>query len=104
MSLTLFVFPIHLLAIGLRHGLRLVIWKKDRGSEVVVWARKSSVNLQWVFWCPEDWGLSYDQIDTRFTYSVIDLKELLVISLNKQVLSMIAGESMPILRFGAIIR
>ena len=39
-------------------------------SNITIWGRKSSVNVQLVLWALDELGLEFERIDAGFTYGV----------------------------------
>jgi glutathione S-transferase len=81
---------------------RLIRGKKV--SNITIWGRRSSVNVQSVLWCLEELGLAYDRIDAGFTFGVVNTDEFRQMNPNGKVPVIVDGESVPIFEAGAIIR
>ena len=73
-------------------------------SQITVWGRKSSVNVQSVLWCLEELGLAYSRIDAGFTYGVVTTAAFLEMNPNGKVPVLIDGDSPAIFEAGAILR
>jgi len=53
-------------------------------SQITIWGRKSSVNVQSVLWCLEELDLAYSRIDAGFTYGVVTTPARLTIGKNQR--------------------
>ena len=73
-------------------------------SQITVWGRKSSVNVQSVLWCLEELGLAYSRIDAGFTYGVVTTAVFLEMNPNGKVPVLIDGDGPAIFEAGAILR
>ena len=73
-------------------------------SQITVWGRKSSVNVQSVLWCLEELGLVYSRIDAGFTYGVVSTPAFLEMNPNGKVPVLVDGDGPAIFEAGAILR
>ena len=73
-------------------------------SQITVWGRKSSVNVQSVLWCLEELGLAYNRIDAGFTYGVVSTPAFLEMNPNGKVPVLVDGDGPAIFEAGAILR
>ena len=73
-------------------------------SEITIWGRKSSVNVQSVLWCLEELNLVYSRIDAGFTYGVVTTPVFLEMNPNGKVPVIIDGDGPAIFEAGAILR
>ena len=73
-------------------------------SKIIIWGRKSSVNVQSVLWCLEELDLSFSRIDAGFTYGVVTTPVFLKMNPNGKVPVLIDGDGPAIFEAGAILR
>ena len=73
-------------------------------SQITVWGRKSSVNVQSVLWCLEELGLAYSRIDAGFIYGVVSTPAFLEMNPNGKVPVLVDGDGPAIFETGAILR
>ena len=73
-------------------------------SNIKIWGRKSSVNVQSVLWCLEELDLAYSRIDAGFTYGVVTTPAFLEMNPNGKVPVLIDGNSQALFESGAILR
>ena len=73
-------------------------------SDITIWGRKSSVNVQSVLWCLEELDLAYSRIDAGFTYGVVATPVFLEMNPNGKVPVLIDGDGPAIFEAGAILR
>lgn len=73
-------------------------------NKIIIWGRRSSVNVQSVLWCLEELGLAYDRIDAGFTYGLVNTDEFRQMNPNGKVPVITDGDSAPIFEAGAILR
>ena len=73
-------------------------------SQITVWGRKSSVNVQSVLWCLEELGLAYSRINAGFTYGVVTTPAFLEMNPNGKVPVLVDGDGPAIFEAGAILR
>ncbi|MFZ8993228.1 MAG: glutathione S-transferase N-terminal domain-containing protein, partial [Candidatus Puniceispirillaceae bacterium] len=60
-------------------------------SEITVWGRKSSVNVQLVLWALDEMRLPYQRLDAGFIYGVVDTDEFRAMNPNGRVPVLIDG-------------
>ena len=73
-------------------------------SNIKIWGRKSSVNVQLVLWALDELGLDFDRIDAGFIYGVVDSADFCRMNPNGLVPVLIDGDSEPIFESAAILR
>ena len=73
-------------------------------SRIIIWGRRSSVNVQSVLWCLEELDLAYRRIDAGFTYGVVTTPAFLKMNPNGKVPVLIDGDGPVIFEAGAILR
>jgi glutathione S-transferase len=73
-------------------------------SQITIWGRKSSVNVQSVLWCLEELDLAYSRIDAGFTYGVVTTPAFLAMNPNGKVPVLIDRDGPAIFEAGAILR
>lgn len=73
-------------------------------SKILIWGRKSSVDVQSVLWCLEELNLTYRRIDSGFTYGVVATQAFLEMNPNGKVPVLIDEDGPIIFEAGAILR
>ena len=73
-------------------------------SEITIWGRKSSVNVQLVLWTLDEMGLDFDRVDAGFIYGVVDSADFCKMNPNGLVPVLVDGDAAPIFESGAILR
>ena len=73
-------------------------------SEITIWGRKSSVNVQLVLWALDEINLPYQRVDAGFIYGVVDTDEFRAMNPNGRVPVLIDGDASPIFESAAILR
>ena len=73
-------------------------------SQITVWGRKSSVNVQSVLWCLEELDLVFNRIDAGHTYGIVNTPAFLQMNPNGKVPVLIDGDGPAIFEAGAILR
>jgi len=73
-------------------------------SEITVWGRKSSVNVQLVLWALDEMRLPYQRLDAGFIYGVVDTDEFRAMNPNGRVPVLIDGDAPPIFESAVILR
>lgn len=73
-------------------------------SDITVWGRKSSVNVQLVLWTLDELGLDFDRVDAGFIYGVVDTADFCKMNPNRLVPVLIDGDASPIFESAAILR
>ena len=73
-------------------------------SEITIWGRKSSVNVQLVLWALDEMGLAFQRIDAGFIYGVVDSAEFCEMNPNGLVPVLVDGNDKPIFESAAILR
>lgn len=73
-------------------------------SEITLWGRKSSVNVQLVLWTLDELGLDFNRIDAGFIYGVVDSVDFFKMNPNGLVPVLVDGDSAPIFESAAILR
>jgi len=73
-------------------------------SEITVWGRKSSVNVQLVLWALDEMSRPYQRHDAGFIYGVVDTDEFRAMNPNGRVPVLIDGDAPPIFESAAILR
>ena len=73
-------------------------------SKIIIWGRKSSVNVQSVLWCLEELDLVFNRVDAGHTYGVVTTPAFLQMNPNGKVPVLIDGDGPAIFESGAILR
>ena len=73
-------------------------------SDITVWGRKSSVNVQLVLWALDELGLDFDRIDAGFIYGGVDSADFCRMNPNGLVPVLVDGDGAPIFESAAILR
>ena len=73
-------------------------------SNITVWGRKSSVNVQLVLWALDELGLDFDRVDAGFIYGVVDSADFRRMNPSGQVPVLIDGDASPIFESAVILR
>jgi glutathione S-transferase len=73
-------------------------------SDITVWGRKSSVNVQLVLWTLDELELDFDRIDAGFIYGVVDTNDFCKMNPNGLVPVIVDGSAAPIFESAAILR
>lgn len=73
-------------------------------SDITIWGRKSSVNVQLVLWALDEVGLNYDRIDAGLIYGVVDSADFCEMNPNGLVPVLVDGDATPIFESAAILR
>ena len=73
-------------------------------SQITVWGRKSSVNVQSVLWCLEELGLDYRRKNAGLAYGVVTTPAFLEMNPNGKVPVLVDGDGPAIFEAGAILR
>ena len=73
-------------------------------SQIIVWGRKSSVNVQSVLWCLEELGLDYRRKNAGLAYGVVTTPAFLEMNPNGKVPVLVDGDGPAIFEAGAILR
>ncbi len=73
-------------------------------ADIIVWGRKSSVNVQSVLWALDELSLDYERHDAGFVYGVVDTPEFRAMNPNGLVPVLIDRGGEPIFESAAIVR
>ncbi len=73
-------------------------------SNITIWGRKSSVNVQMVLWALDELGLDFHRIDAGFTYGLVDSVDFRKMNPNGLVPVFVDGDAEPIFESAAILR
>ena len=73
-------------------------------SQITIWGRKSSVNVQSVFWCLEELDPTYCWIDDGLKHWVVTVSTFLEMNMNGEVPALIDADATATFEVGAILR
>ncbi|MGB2235947.1 MAG: glutathione S-transferase family protein, partial [Candidatus Puniceispirillum sp.] len=73
-------------------------------SEIKIWGRLSSSNVQAALWCLAELELEFERIDAGLMYGVVDTPDYVRMNPNRTVPTLVDGDQHPLFETGAILR